>query len=704
MATMKRRYIIFPLLLMLVLSSCRFKPKDGLEFEQNLVAPLLKSRVSLEDALTDTTVIVVNPDNSLKVVFRDTLADLLLSDYLVIPDTAVKNKITLDSLSLATDTLEQDITMADIARQLIAQGPPQDILGNAILNGHGSTLFLPVSETGLDSADELIDASDFFDEADLISGKIVIELENRLPFNLTNVIFALRNDGMLSDTLAKITMPSVPAFQTRSDSADLSGQTVESQLVGKLVNIDITNSTLPWPIDTTDYLRLRLIVKDLGASRATAVFPAQRVIGDTSRVKYDFGEDEIAITRFQVESGTLRIRAFSTIQDTIEFTYLLPTAVKDGEPVMVMERLIPDTVADTAGANIAFDLAGYYIDLTVNGDSVNLFPYILNGDLLYSGVKQTMDLSDSIDVFYGLIDIKPSYIEGYLGKQDFSFIDSVNLDFFNGILGGTLDLTNPKVDLTIMNSIGVDGEMKINMLRAYNSRTTQVLDLAGSIMTSPIEVLGPRLPNVGQVVTSKIQLNAVNSNIAEVISLLPDRLEFDMLVEVNKNGNPALRDNFATDESRISAFLDMEVPLEGIADNLTLQDTVPVAISEATLPEGVTNGTLNLVVSNYFPFEAGVQIFFRNVGGMAFDSLFANGPALVPAGAIDQDGYVQAPGQATLSTLVDQARLDDLRDRASDAIIRFSMSTKPSGTPVKIYTTYGIDFHLVGDFRFSVDL
>lgn len=698
---MMRRYFPIFLISLLALSSCRFKPKDGLTFEQNVVAPLLKSRVSLNDAIRDTTFIVTNPDNSLKVVFRDTLADLLLSDYLVIPDTSVKNKITLDSLSLATDTLEQDITMADIARQLKAQG---NFLGDIILNNHNQTVFIPVNETGLNSADELIDASSFFDEADLISGKLVVQIINELPFNLGNVIFELRNNGNLSNTLASDTIPSIPAFQSRVDSSDLAGLTVESQLAGKLVNIDITNASLPWTIDTNDYMRLRIIVKDLGASRATAVFPAQRVIGDTSRVKYDFGEDEIAITRFQVESGRLRIRAFSTIQDTIEFTYMLPTAIKNGQPVMVMERLIPDTVADTAGANIIFDLEGYYIDLTINGDSVNLFPYILNGDLLYSGVKQTMDLSDSIDVFYGLEQIKPSYIEGYLGKQNFSFTDSIKLDFFKGILGGTLDLSNPKVDLTIMNSIGVDGVLSINMLRAYNSRTNQVMDLAGSIANSPLEILGPRLPNVGATVTSKIQLNAANSNIADIISMLPDQLDFDMLVEVNKNGNPALRDNFATKDSRISAFLDMEVPLEGIADALILQDTVAVSISEATLPTGIDNGTLKLIVSNYFPFDAGVQIYFRNAGGMTFDSLFQSGPALVPAGMIDQDGYVQTPGQGTLSTLFDQSRLDDLRDRAKDAIIRFSMSTKPNGTPVKIYTTYGIDFHLVGDFRFSVDL
>lgn len=696
-----RNYFFIPLLSLLVLASCRFKPKDGLNFEQNLVTPLVKSSINIGDVLADSSIVQVNSDNSMKVVYRDTLADLSLSDYLVVPDTSVGSKITLDSLSLATDTLEQDLTLAQMGHALQDAGDPA---GDLILNNHGN--FIPWIQdiTGQSSPDIAINAAEFFEEADLISGQMVVEIINNLPVAVSNVVFNLRNDTILFDTLVKKAIAVIPPGQTGIDSASLAGKTVYSKMAGQLENLDLTAPFLQSIlIDTFDYVRIRVIVKDLGASRATAIFPGQRVLDDFSRIKYEFGDD-LAITRFRVESGQLRIRAFSTIQDTIEFSYTLPTAIKDGLPVTVQERLIPDTVADTAGANIVFELEDYYIDLTINGDSINLFPYHLTGDLLYSGVKQTMDLSDEIDVFYGLFEIKPSYIEGYLGKQLFSFVDSLDLDFFSAIQSGSIALENPEVSLTILNSIGVDGEMNINDLKGYNSRTGQTISLNGSAATSPIEVLGPRLPNVGQTLTTKIDLNSSNSNIADLLSLLPDRIEFDLGVEVNKYGNPGLRDNFATNASRISAFLDMEVPLHGVADQLTLQDTVALDISEGTLPTGILGGELNMVVSNDFPFEAAVQMYFRDAGGNVVDSLFTGGTQVVPAGQIDQNGIVQVSGEAVLSAAFDKERLDIIRLRSTEAIVRFSLTTKPDGTPVKIYTNYGIDFHLVGDFNYNVDL
>ncbi len=696
-----RNYLLVPLFLLLILTSCRFKPREGLNWEQNLVAPLVKSRISIEDILTDSSVVHVNPDNSMQIVYRNTLTELFLSDYLVVPDTSVGSKITLDSLSLATDTLEQDLTLGQMARALKENGDPA---GDFILNNHGNTIPWFQDIVGQSSPDIEIDASAFFEEADLISGQMVVEIINNLPVSISNVVFNLRNDTIAFDTLVRKTIAVIPPNTTAVESASLAGKTVYSKMAAQLENLDLTAPLFqPIPIDTNDYVRFRIIVKDLSASRATAVFPAQRVLDDFGRIRYDFGDD-LAITRLKVGSGELRIRAFSTIQDTIQFSYKLPTAIKDGLPVSVQERLIPDPVADTAGANIVFDLEDYYIDLTVNGDSTNLFPYHLTGDLIYSGVKQTMDLSDSIDLFYGLFEIKPSYIEGYLGKQLFAFDDSVELDFFDAIQGGSIALEKPEVTLTILNSIGVDGELKINSLNGHNSRTGQTVALTGAAVTTPVEVLGPRLPNVGQALLTKIDFNSGNSNINDLLNLLPDRIDFNMDVEVNKYGNPGLLDNFATNESRFSAFLDMQVPLHGIADQLILQDTVVVNISEGTMPEGIEGGELNLIVSNDFPFEAAVQMYFRDAVGNIIDSLFTSGNQVVPAGQVDQNGIVQAPGESTIFAGFDKERLDQIRLRSTEAIIRFSLSTKPDNTPVKIYTSYGIDFHLVGDFIYNVDL
>jgi hypothetical protein len=693
------RLLPFALLLLVLTTACRFKLDDRPNWDTDLTAPLLKSRISLEDALGDSSNIQVNGDNTLTVVYRDTLVNLALSDYLVVPDTSFAAKITLQTIALATDTLTQDITLGQIARQLRDQG---NAFGQVLLDNHGQTLFFFPGITNISSDDVPIDASSFFDEADLLTGMMVVEIENHLKVKIDAVTFHLRNAGLLTDTLVRKSMIDILPNTLAVDSADLAGKTVESQMAAKLEDIDVA-SGVNVPIDTNDYIRLRIIVKNLTASRATAVFPAQNVIDDYSRINYVFGND-LTITRLRAASGELRLDAFSTIQDTIAFTYTLPTAIQNGQPVVVRDRLVPDLATNTAEAHILFALDGYYIDLTLNGDSVNLFPYHLLGQLLYSGRKNTMDLDDSIDVTYGLYDIIPSYIEGYLGTATFSFADTLDLGFFNGVLGGYLNLSNPKVDLTIVNSIGVDGELVVNRMDAVNSRTGTTVAMNADFTNHPTEVRGPKLPNVGQEIVSRINLNRNNSNISEFISNLPDRIEFDMDVFVNKYGNPALKDNFATDQSRLAAFLDIEVPLEGVAEALILQDTVALDLSEATLPDGIKEGTLKLVIDNYFPMLAKVQIYFENTPGMVIDSLFAYGGEFVNPGIVNPSGYVDVPGHTVLSTFFNDERLKNLRDYAHSAVVRFSLSTRPGYQAVKLYTTYGIDFHIVGDFKYSVGL
>lgn len=663
-----------------------------------MLAPLLKSSVGLTDAIQDSNLVQTNGDNSLTLVFRDTVANLVLGDYIQVPDTELAATVTLDSLVLSSDTLTQDVTMGDIARQLKAQGNP---LGDYILNNHGGSIpFLPTTN-GLSSGDVPIDASQFFEEAELKEGQLVIRIENRLKFKINYVDFLLKNDGMRNDTLAQAVIGPIPPGTNLADTSDLAGKTVESALVGQLVDMSIDGG-VNVPIDTNDYLRLIISVENLKAQRAIAIFPEQTVINSLSNAKYDFGPD-IEVTRLAVKSGVLSIRAVSTIQDTLEFIYSLPTAVKDNREVEVTTLLNPAPPGGQAVNNQDFPLAGYFIDLTDDADSVNIFPQRLVANLKYSGNLVTADLSDSIFVYYGLLDIIPSYIEGYLGRETFDFQESVSLDFFNSIAGGTLEIMQPKVSLTFLNSIGIDGELAINGITAYNSRNNNSVSLSGPIVSQPSFIPGPRFPNVGQSVTTSLELNNQNSNIGNIISLLPDSFAFDMSVEVNKSGNPGLRDNFATDKSRIAAFLDMEVPLYGIANNILLRDTMDFSLSAGTIPSEITQGQLNLIVKNGFPFSASVQIRFYNGAGMEVTKLFDNGPANMAAATLNQTGYVEEPLKSTLAAPFSQDKLE-LLQTATTAVIEFSLSTQPGGTPVKLYSNYGIDFSLVGDFKYNVQL
>ena len=55
-----------------------------------------------------------------------------------------------------------------------------------------------------------------------------------------------------------------------------------------------------------------------------------------------------------------------------------------------------------------------------------------------------------------------------------------------------------------------------------------------------------------------------------------------------------------------------------------------------------------------------------------------------------------------ISTFFDLARMDRLTLRGKSAVARFTLSTKPLNQDVKIYSTYGINFKLVGDFKYSI--
>lgn len=692
---MRKSEIILCLLCCVSLFGCQFKVKDGLSWDQNLVAPIIKSRVGLGELLKDSSLVHTDGNNFITIVYRDTLIDLALSDYLVVPDTSYAAKISLSSITLATDTLVQDITMQQIADELCAQG-------NTIFCNLSPGTFFPIAPpfTFNSTTDQTIDASQFFEEADLIAGEMVVQIENHLPLNISEAIYYLRNNGQLQNELVRDTVGPINPGQTVQSVADLSGKTVESQLAARLE--EITSPGGPgFLYNPADYLRIRIIVQGLKASRATAVFPAQRVIDDKSRINYIF-DNGVEITKIKSKTGHLILDATSTLQDTIAFTYALPTAIKDGRAVLVEDRLVPGP--NGAQAHIDLELVDYYIDMTLNGDSVNLFPYHLTGDLLYSGNLNTMDLSDSIDITYGLEGIVPAYIEGYLGRSEMAFADSLKLAFFNNIVGGDLFLQNPKVKLTVQNSIGVDGQLNVRQLEAVNHRSGESLSLTGALMNGPTEIRGPRLPNVGQTITTAVEIKPSNSNIREFLGVLPDELRFDMDVLVNQNGNPELHDNFATDQSRLSAFLDIEVPLNLRASFLTIVDTLDMNLSDITLPKDVESGYLKLVLQNGFPIAGHAQVLFMDHNGAVFDSLFHGTwyGAAFPGGNVDANGIVVGAGSGVLSAGMDQAQFSRLKQMGAKAIVRFMLTTLPQNRSLKLYSTYGIDFHLVGDFNYHI--
>ncbi|MCB9235805.1 MAG: hypothetical protein H6581_29425 [Bacteroidia bacterium] len=694
--------ILLILLAVLTFTSCRFRPDDRPSWDADYIAPLLHSNMSLADAIKDTNFIQTNPDNSLTLVYRDTVVNFVLGDFLQVPDTSLEMKITLDSLRLSTDSITERITLGRLATEA----------GLGALFGQYDSGYTPSwlnipGVQGVSGSPIEINASNFFQEAHLLQGYMDIIIDNQLPVNVDSVRFSLKNKGLYgnTDVIANILIPHIPKGTKSDTTINLAGKTVESLMEAQLLNLNTDTLYGHTYIDTAgQHVDVKVVVRDLGASRATAVFPGQTVVNFTNAGNYDFGP-EIKLTSMKIKSGRLKVEAVHSIMDTIQFTYSLPTAVKDGEYVKIITRLDPAPDTNTSVSSTEeLQLAGYSLNLTGgSGEFTNKFPQNLKGDLLYSGNLVTMDLQDSITVFYGLLDIIPSYAQGYFGRDTIYFKESVKFDFFKSIQSGTLDLKNPSLQLSFANSLGVDGEVVLNKVKAYNTRSGQTIDLIGDEINDPITIPGPRLPNVGQVISTNVNLNKENSNIQTFLSSLPDSIAFDLQVNANSTRDPNKLDNFATDKSAISAIMDVAVPLYGVADQLTLESNMDLDISEATLADNVNDGRLDLIASNYFPFEATAQIYFHNDKGHVIDSLFHdNDNPTLQAGIVGPDGIVTEPSKSKIGSWFNQDRIFNIRTRATNATVRFSLSTKPANQAVKIYSTYKIEFTLVGDFNYKV--
>lgn len=106
----------------------------------------------------------------------------------------------------------------------------------------------------------------------------------------------------------------------------------------------------------------------------------------------------------------------------------------------------------------AFPLDDYTVDLRgSSGIGYNTFYQEFVASIDSTGNVVTISLLDSISLVYGLKDIIPKSVEGYLGQSTEILKDTLkNIDVFRTIISGELLFDQVDVLLNIENGIGAD--------------------------------------------------------------------------------------------------------------------------------------------------------------------------------------------------------------------------------------------------------
>jgi len=675
--------------------SCK-REFDKPRWNTQVLAPLVKSKLTIRNIIKDTTQIHTEVDHSISLVNRQQIFAYTIDSLVSLKAPQYKKTAKISSLVLSDQTITRKISLGEIALKLKAQGNP---LGDEIILAGKLGFPIPFpGQNGITAGPINIDVSQFFQTADLLSGQMLVSVKNGLPLTISSLQFSLNNSAPPS-VITTQTFTNIIPSTTQSKTQDLAGKTIGSSIQAS-INMDIAAGIVV--IDTSDAIIVTLSISNIKVSSATAIFPAQEVVNETSNVEL-LGLSNVELTETIIRQGSVRADVYSTAQDTVRFTYEIPAATKNGVSFKFDAVVPPAPVNGTSYAVFNTDFSGYVLNLTgIDGTKFNTFYNVLKGKINYTGRLVHLSLQDSLDITLTLVDPKPSYIKGYLGQDALAVgPGNVNIELFKNISATTLDFSTTSINIVFENALGIPAEATLNNLTAYNSKTGVSQILTGTPMNQSFPI-APATEGGGFPISTQSTIDlSTGSNATSLLNILPDKFSYSGKFQFNPAGNVGNpHTDFAYSGVDLKAFLDIKIPLSVIAANLVLSDTA--AFNLPTLKtSGFQDGKFNLLVWNGFPFDVKIDMRFLDQYGVQVDSIITTNTIL--AAPVDAVGKVIESKYTVVPFHLNAASANTLTDRVTRVVFTARFDTKPVNTHVSIYENYAIEFKLVGDMNIQVN-
>ncbi|HAA24325.1 MAG TPA: hypothetical protein DCR93_32335 [Cytophagales bacterium] len=326
-------------------------------------------------------------------------------------------------------------------------------------------------------------------------------------------------------------------------------------------------------------------------------------------------------------------------------------------------------------------LEGARLILNDDDGERNKFVFNAHVELTY---RNTAVSAASADINFSLTDLDWRAVFGDLSSRDVPTASgSIPFDIFGDINQGQFRLTDPRMTLVLNNSFGLPVQLELDNIIAIGNDGT-VLPLEGSVVDDP-QILGsPSLNEIGESVTSTISFDRNTSNLADMLAILPNRLDYVVNGIVNPGGD---NNNFVLDSSIVEGILQVEVPLSGTISNLTYETDFEFSLDSIDL--AVDSAAIIINSQNTLPLDLDVQVYLLDEDFEIIDSLFTD-PDLIIAAPVDSNGDVTDEADNSTSVTANRATLDNL---SSATYLRLGVRVNTSGggtTSVNLRPEYGL--------------
>jgi len=287
-----------------------------------------------------------------------------------------------------------------------------------------------------------------------------------------------------------------------------------------------------------------------------------------------FEQVDAALSRAVVSAGDLKLTASSDISGDLLFRVIIPEAKKNGFS-FEFEAIIPaGSQSDPSIVIESTDMEGYDLNLTgSNGSEFNEIEIISSLIVPEYEEQVTILAANEVSMEITFEGLEVDFVEGYLGSEEFEFDEKSQFENIPELSDAMLNLSDASLDLSISNGFGVDLQALIFNFRAENGTSGDDIDLNHNIIGSTINL---SRADIHQGVINPSEKNYLidqdNSNLIDLLEIIPDSFEISGRAELNPLGNISNYNDFASSASEFKCTAQIEIPLFASFSNLVLRE------------------------------------------------------------------------------------------------------------------------------------
>lgn len=349
-------------------------------------------------------------------------------------------------------------------------------------------------------------------------------------------------------------------------------------------------------------------------------------------------KDEMKLDSIYMRQGNIVLNVQNSFQHYISLK-IFSVSLVSPEGNFFNERV--DSIPPSGSRNVTFSIDDYNV-YTVKDTNNQTAISIRFSPVLYKDSNiDVIRASDELNITFGIDQIDDfDAIFGFFGYLT-EAVDTVIEDFAPDVLTGLegeLNITNPSIRLSYVNSIGVAADVSVSLnLNRSNSPNTSI-DLGTNSLQFSDDYLNP-------VVIDEFVYDRNNvPNIDELFAIpFAESVESNALAETNVGLDTSTR-NWALYDSEVLVDADIEIPLELRAD-LTYTDTMQIR-DEAPDDDSffeIEYANLHYTFENSFPLGFGGElIVYDSINNVILDTIALNedDKLLIAPAPVDGTGNV----------------------------------------------------------------